>query len=543
MSPFVRPAVIRLGDRFSARSVFLILLGIFTATFAGMPEDPLSELDFQATRSLARGHFVLGDTPEAQALVHAGTDVVLLEDGSSAADRPIGGALASVPLYWLGELAASLLSLIDARHDGGSVQQGEYFAHLLVGWRNAVGAALLGALVVLSSRRVGVGRRHAWLAGLAFGLSTYVWPQARGWSIDVPAALFPFLAFHLLLRAREHFERLLRPERVDLLGIGFALTASVLVRPHLVLPVLFLGVATVITVFAGYRRLAKFALFLRKTWRFGHWADLTWTAVPLFVGVALVLAAPQAFGGALLVAPSNEPFEDVVLLLVSPGRGLLWFAPLVLLAPYGCLVALRRGARTWPIVAVLVVLPIVWSAHPPPRIDHAWGFGPGGLLPALPFLWLFVAVALDKVERIDWLRRVGRGLVVLGLLTSLSGALVDTATYQDLLIQEARGRTAADLHRQTAWDLRAAEPWAHWRILRHRLAGLGESFPSDAIFLAGNTQVLEPHRARDRGFGHVAWVDLHERRGLRPHALLLVALSFFVAGCGAAVRAFDRALP
>ena len=64
------------------------------------------------------------------------------------------------------------------------------------------------------------------LVGLAFVLTTYLWPQARGGGVDVQAAFFLFLAFHLTMRTRERFGRLLRPRRVDLIGAGAALAIS-----------------------------------------------------------------------------------------------------------------------------------------------------------------------------------------------------------------------------------------------------------------------------------------------------------------------------
>lgn len=547
MSPFVRPPVVRLGDRLGAWSVFLLLLGIYSLTCAGTPDDPTSELDFQTTRALAHGTLELADTPEARALRHLGAPledlVVARPDGSVVSARPIGSPVLGIPLYALGALAGRLAPEVEAINAAGLVQKSEFFAHLATGWRDALCAAWLCFLFVSAARRVGVGRRHAWLSGLLLGLATHLWPRAGSWTIEVPAALFLFLAFHLTLRAREHFARLLRPLRADLLGLGASLAAAVLVEPALLFAALAILGAALVSVFAGYRRLARFALFLRKTWRLGHWVDAGWIALPLLAGVGLAAATPADYLGRALLAPSDEVLGDLLLVFVSPGRGLLWVAPLVLFAPLGFQVAFARGARLWPAAALAILGAVVWAAHPPLDPLEPWGFGPGRLLPALPFLWLGVAIGLERVERSALLRRASYGLCALGLVGTLSGVLVDSSSYQDLLVQMTGVRSGSSLYRTAAWDARLAQPWAHWRILRHRLAGLGESFPPERIFFAGGQEPLTPHRERDRGFAHVAWIDLRDRLGASPHPLLLAALVLAGAGCVTAARALDRALP
>ena len=70
MSPFVRRSSVRHTDRVLARSVFLLVLAVYTATFSGMPDLPEGEIAFQSTRALAlRGRLALGGSPEADALV------------------------------------------------------------------------------------------------------------------------------------------------------------------------------------------------------------------------------------------------------------------------------------------------------------------------------------------------------------------------------------------------------------------------------------------------------------------------------------------
>ncbi|MFT5285375.1 MAG: hypothetical protein ACI8TQ_001539 [Planctomycetota bacterium] len=572
MSPFVRLAIVRLGDRICAQSVLLIVLGLMTLSYSGLPDSRIAELDFQTTRSLARLH--AGDlegTPEAERLVLNEDLLWQPNPGQFRSTRPLGGPIASIPFYWLGALFQSGLDELEAKHALSAPSRlSEYAPHMAVGWKNSVLTAFLAWLVVLSARRIGVGRKHAWFSGLVFVLSSFVWPQARGSSIEIQVAFFLFLAFHLLLRARERFERLRRPRRLDLVFIGFSLGMTFLTRPGIWPAILILAVAAVIAVFSGYRVLAKHALFLRQTWRIGHWVDTLWILLPLLVAIALTAVGNQARSGSFFGLPgelspqlSMRSFSDLALSLISPGRGLIWLAPLVLLAPFGIAFGLNRGEKLWPLCVILVGLPILWAAQTPLGADLPWGFGPGRLLAALPFLWLGVAYALDRLSRKVWHRRACHALCAFGLLSSFSGVLVDTGTYQSLIGKLANSELAeltepesdyGERYRTVHWDLGLAEPWASWRILRHRLAVEGENFPAAQIFMleesadedvsvAIGPTLISPETNRNLGFQHMAWIDLNDRLETSPYPGMLFSILLVGLGCIFAIRGLDRALP
>ena len=582
MSPFVRIAAVRSGDSICAQSAFLILLGLLTLSFGGLSDNREAELDYQTTRSLARlNSGNLEGTPEAARLIADDNLLWQPSPGQFRSTRPLGGSIASIPLYWTGVLLATGLENLEARHAKSlPVEQSEYLAHLFVGWKNSLLAAITAWLVVLSARRIGVGRKHAWLSGLVFILCSFVWPQARSSSTEIQVAFFLFLAFHLLLRARERFERLRRPRRTDLAFIGISLGMTFLTRPEIWPAILILNIATVMAIFAGYRGLARHALFLRQTWRIGHWVDSLWMMLPLLFAIALTAVANQArsgsiFGvaGELFAVGSTRPLSDLALSLLAPGRGLLWLAPLVLIAPVGLAYGFRQGGRLWPVCVVLVSVPILWVSQAPLEETESWGFGPGRLLPAMPFLWLGVALALDRLSRKDWTRRWTHALCVFGLITNLSGVLTGSGTYQELMgnafgadsvSASYRAPDSEFLYRKAHWSLGLAEPWASWRILRHRLAGQGEVFPIDTIFLADRSEwtsasegldpdriivnrsespSVEPAKERHRGFRHVAWIDLRDRLQTPLYPGVLISLLLVAAGCIFAIRGLDRALP
>jgi hypothetical protein len=568
MSPFVQPSRVRPCDRALGRGVLLLLLALYTATFTGTPENPDAEVEFQTTSSLVRrGRLDLGGTPEAEALLAAhppgqptrGFGVA--PGGPGREERAygwfgVGQAFSGVPLYLAGAGLARLFPGVQERHAAAPVEgfgRSEYFQHFAVGWRNALLTALTGCLVVLAARRLGAGGRAAFAAGLAYGVATFAWPQARSTLSDVQATFCLFLGFHLLLAARERWTRLRRPPLWRLAGAGAAIGFAVLTRVALAPAAAFLAAVGVLAILSRTRgvrpgwpvaalgafalplALAAVAFFGLNLLRFGD---------PLETGYGVGIAGGGFF--------AERPWAGLAGLLVSPGRGLLWMAPGLLLVPLGVIHARRRGEGFLP----WVVLGVALAVLAPTAFLHGWHgaqtYGPRYALPLLPFAWLLVAQGLDRCAA-----HVGRRLAALavlwsGLLTSLPGVLVDTTTYHELAQAAARIAWPADetagadatqqddeRFQRILWDLRFAAPWAHWRILRRRVADQGEEHPVHEIFYLADDAVLSPGSDRRRGQRHLAWIDLHERLGAPLWPAVVVCLGLLVAGIGFAGRGLD----
>lgn len=564
MSPFLPPSAVRHCDRRLARGLFFVLLALYTAVFTGVPENPDSEVEYQTTSSLARtGSFAIGGTPEGDALLADGHG--LAPGGPGREGRfyswfGTGQAVAGLPFWWVGHGLALLFPSIEEAHRATThygVGRSEYFEHLLVGWRNALLTAMTAWMVVLASRRVGASGRSAFLAGLTYGLATYALPQARSTLNDVQATFSLFLAFHLLLRAREDFARGRTPGPLVVGGIGFALGMAFLTRVAVSLGVGFLGVVAVaVLVRSGkgeprgrtVRRLAWLAVPFLACAGFFLWSNVTRFGDPLETGYGTAFAGGNFFSPLRMVLG----FRD---LLVAPGKGLVFLAPGLLLLPFGIARARSRGEKLWPWtcagVALLVMAPVA-------MIDSwhgAWTYGPRYVLPALPFAWLGVALALDLFASEDRpvARAVALGVVGFGLVTNLPGVLVDYTTHQDLAVQAAAvawpeetrlpGEPDADFEArrfgniQRSWSF--AAPWAHWRIFRHRVSGRGEHFPLRTLFFLDVDDTVTPRHPRAEGMRHVAWLDFRERLGGPIWPAVLLCLALFVCGLVWAARGLE----
>jgi hypothetical protein len=565
----VRPAALQRGDRLAAWSVGLLLLAVYTATFTGLPDVPDAEVEFQSTHALARsGSLALGGTPEAEALIAAGFGVAPggpARPGRWYARYGVGQAVGALPFYRAGSALARLLPELERRHAQDTaygVPRSEYCAHLLVGWRNPLLGALTGFLIVLSARRLGVRRSAAWWCGLSYGLCTFAWPQARSTLSDVQATCLLFLAFLGTLAARESLASSRAPRPVLLMAIGAALAAAVLTRIAVLPVAVVLAIVAWRTLIVGHRSPTGVGSARGLPAGRPLPAQVLQLLLPFGAGLVALAALNQLRFGHVLRSGYEHgvdfatffgypPHRGVWALLTAPGRGLLWMAPGLLLVPLALWQARRSGERLWSRALTAIALAVILPPACMRGWHGAWSYGPRYLLPLLPFAWLGLGLALEWSRRRRLVSAAAAALCVLGSIVQVPAALVDSGTHLDLAMQAARtewpttpgvDEVEMDARRfeDIQWDWRFAAPWAHWRILRQRVAGRAEVFDARELFFLNESALLTPAQPRARGFGHLAWVDLRKRLGgpVWPGVLLcglLWGLGSLVAG-----KAFAR---
>lgn len=522
--------------------MFLLLLALYTACFTGLPDNPDAEVEFQTTSALARNHsFAIGGTPEADQIIRQQFNVV--PGGPGREDRWYswfgpGQALLGLPFYYVGQVVSLLQPGVEELHQTHlryGTPRSEYFEHLVVGWRNPLLTALTAFLLVLTGRRVGMGRSTSWLCGLTYGLCTFAWAQARSTLSDVQATFFLFAAFHAMAYARERFLRLRAPRIAVLMWVGLALGMAFLTRVATAPVVGVLWLAAVMVIRGGHRTIRHF---------FGEWhLPLRKSAGVQVLGLTAPLLACVGFWAWLNYVRFGDPLESgygAVLesgtffsypfglglagLLVSPGKGLLWMAPGLVMLPWGIAHAARERERLWIWVFVFVSVATIVPIALTQTWHGAYTYGPRYLLPLLPFGWLGFGLAVEAVRKKRPVRHLATVACLLGLFVQIPASLVDHMTHQELASVAAREAWpeavgADERERDDArflniqWDWGFAAPGAHWRILRHRLAGLEEEYEVQDLFLFPSTTILTPAETREQGFRHLAWVDFHQRLG------------------------------
>jgi hypothetical protein len=140
-------------------------------------------------------------------------------------------------------------------------------------------------------------------------------------------------------------------------------------------------------------------------------------------------------------------------LLLSPGKSLLLFVPLALLAPWGWVrwaVDGRKREAVW-FAAIslgwLLVHAKWWTWH------GGWSWGPRFLLVIMPFLIVPLGALWTRARR--GVRRLILALAVLGLVVELGGVVINFGDYMMLINDEDK----------VLFNAAFSPVWGHWRML------------------------------------------------------------------------------
>jgi hypothetical protein len=419
----------RPGAKLLAAGVGLIVLGLSLVTGRGaLGGGQDEEIPFLQTANLAAGRgLAFDDAMQAEVARRVAAWQEALPRGRDGRWQPVFGPaqpLACLPLYFLGHIAGGGLPPDQAR--AAAVRWVLGFNPLLT----ALTAALLTAWLLA----LGLEPGWAVAGGLAWFAATPAWPYAKSLLAEPLAALAFAAALLAGWRARG-------TGRVGwALAAGLALAAAMLARPHHIV------LAPVVLALAGRTRrnllAAAVPVALAAMWwvgfnlaRFGRPLDFGY--LPTIQGDFSVWALPVGLLGQLL----------------SPGRGLVWYAPPLLLGFWGWR-ELRRAepALAWAVVAAGGLVLGFYSLRG--NWVASWCWGPRYLVPVLPLLALPAVYGARRAPR-----AVVIGLVAFGLLNALAGLVVYNGLYQDFILRRDGS------FRLLLWDPLWA-PWVgHWRLL------------------------------------------------------------------------------
>lgn len=459
--------MIAYGDVWLTGSTGLILLlslGAAAIISFGRPGAPLSEsAPVWGALTLAGflllltlGRFNTGDA-EAMYQVTLG----LLKDGVPWqhnnrlwAHFGLGQSLVNIPFYWLGVTWASIT--------GGNENQ---LAHFAVSLLNQLITPATALTLFLGARR-----RYSSGVGLAlagtFLLATPAIPYARLAFAEPLSGLLVLIAVLLLWVGPHATPGSTHPSRMTILGIGLCLGFAVLVKPAN-------GIYIPVTMFYLAWSLSKDGtgdMRLRSL--------LSDTLRRIAPGLAVAIAGmlpgvlltgyfnAMRYGSPFITGYENEGFTTPLHvglygLLFSPGKGIIYFAPPVILLPFALVYIWRSGksqlrAETlWFACQAALVFGFhaLWSSW---EGNVAWG--PRFLIPFIPFmLW-----PLGALAQVVWARRVWWALGVAGFLVAVAGTLVDQFYYFDINRVYREGTVEE-------WHMLFTPEWsqivAHWRFI------------------------------------------------------------------------------
>jgi len=453
--------------------VFLVTLGVYVLTANGHLQTLDHEYFYRMARALALEHTVRITPIEGDLQGKVG------KDGRFYPQYAPGFPLVLAPVTALGSALGGPASALRSRYSWYAENDADLGARFLASYANGPITAATAALLTLLVLRLGYAPVPAGLVGLAYGLATPAWPEARSLFAEPLQTLLLLVSLILLLRATPG--RALGGGAVLALAMLVKLT-SVLALPGLLLlpdsrerPLWRRTAATVLVLAPSAAGVVVYAIY--NVLRFGS------------VGTT----GYDTFGGG--VSPLGEPLEGLYGLLLSAGRGIVWYAPPVVAAVL-CFRQFRaaRPALTWALVALV----LVWlGAHAAWRGWHGGeGWGPRYLLPVTPYM--LVPLAAGWKDRA--LRWTTLALVGLGVLVQVPGATTDFMVW---------GRTLE------AYCISRACPSTLARLL----------FDPEGSNLFGQTGLLQDRR------WDLAWVTFG-RTWVAPVTLGLAAA---LLGCGGAL--------
>jgi hypothetical protein len=402
---------------------------------------------FELSRALLSGHI---EVPVGATLTGP--------DGRTYTKNAAGQAVLALPLVALGEGAARASGLDPARQ--------RLAARFVASFFNAIVTAVLLAVFYAGVRRLGVGAFASLAAALMLGFTTPLWVYAKSFMAEPLEALGLFLALIGVSFAGESARSrgIFTPERIAGLGVCIAVSAKLSMLP--------LAIGCMAPIIAAPRRswiAPALGLIVALT---GHAVyDAARFGTPLETGYG-AQATPAAYTTPLLVGLYG--------LLISSGKGVLWFAPVLWLVPSGWR-AMRAAARgggedlrarlglarpagraAWGAAIAAMGALLLYG-----RFQHWAGdgsFGPRYLIPVMPLVFIPVGFALEA-------RRTRRAIAIvlaaLGLLVQLGGV----AIYFGAQMREAgdypytlpldHPRFMSDSH----FNPRFSPIAGHWRLL------------------------------------------------------------------------------
>jgi hypothetical protein len=450
-----------------SRAPWAIALAAFlTVAFTGggriTGTDELTQLDL--ARGLRHGSL---EVPEGA--------TVTGPDGKTYTKNTWGQALLAFPLVALGDLAGHVAGFHGPR--------AELATRFVASFFNAIVTALLLAATYVALRTLRVGPRASLAATVLLGFTTPLWVSAKSFAAEPVEALGLLLAVAGGAQAGAAADPRLERRGAWWAGIGAFLAVFVKLA---VAPVVLASLCAL-----GFRR--------HRAWR-----------VP-FAGLAAALATHLLYNGMRFGNPlstgygnqqSLEAFRTPWLvgvygLLLSSGKGLLWFAPMTWLVPWGVgrMVrarqhsdAARQGEDVrhagWAIVAASAVALIVYGRFQHWAGDGSWG--PRYLVPVLPLAAIAAGFALDGASKLR--KRLAWVLALAGFMVTLGGVGIYFGAEMREVGDYPYTRALDDPHfmESSHWNPRYSPIAVHWRMLARNVS---DHLRGDAPVLAGSGDV------------------------------------------------------
>lgn len=423
--------------------LFILCSSIYLACGRGRIVSADAMTMFAVTKSIVDER-ALSVSPDASGTVRG-------KDGRYYAISGIGKSLANVPFYVCGKL----LAVIYPRYPES------YYCILCVSTLNPLLSALTVALLFVFCRRLGLTERESTKLAAIYGFCTIAFPYAKDDMSEPLAAVLLLSGIYCAYTFRQKGAR----RYAVLAGMALGLAATTRYVLSLASPI-----AT--------------AYFSRKVAaqknRSGTLQGLAFFLLVLIAfAVALACFNYLRFGGVLetgydLAGGGLRGFTfrpaDLLSatagLLVSPGRGLFFYMPILLLALAGFKLFYKvHRDEAMLLAATFVSFLVLQSGYTYWTAGASWG--PRYLLPEIALVIPFLGFAFRlRFFRTTAGKALVTALIVVSFLVQFSAVIVPWERYiAQIAVREYHGERA-----DIVWDISSAQPIVQWREIAEVLS-------------------------------------------------------------------------
>lgn len=342
---------------------------------------------------------------------------------------------------------------------------GNYVAGVCVLILPALLTAATTSLVVLLALRLGSAKQSAYLAGLSYAFGTIALVYSGTFFTEPLLAFLIAISLYLVLGKTNKeiigasiFSGLVILAKPTGLIVGPILSVYLIIKRRSLTLASFPLISTMFFTFIyGVYNFVRFG----NPFSFGQsWIN----NVPSEIASTAAEQNPASIEGALgFLSKFMVPVQGILGLLISPGRGLLWYSPVVILAFVGFRNALKKNRLE--ALLIVVLLSGFLLIHSGSWWVGGWSWGPRYLLPVLPGL-----LALTALMRKRWMNL----LLILTVVGFLVNAPTRIAFYDRYFFEAAEQGIPED---KLLWSFEYA-PFRHGWSMAHRQ--IDDALKSDA---------------------------------------------------------------
>ncbi len=362
-------------DRGIASLIFGFLLACYLLTYTGVIQSSDGLAMFATVESMVRR----GEIDANQLLWMDLQQGSYGPDGELYSRKGLGMPLLAFPLVWFAQVWQSL----------GLAQTALLLNPLLTAWT--------GALIFRAGRRLEWGRTAAMITAFVFGLATMAWPYTQTFFSDPVAAWGLFGAFYGILAYRQTS----RKRYLLLAGLAWGIAYLSRVINLVTLPIYLVLLVTVLvrTIDRPLRPaiLQNLMAVIVHNWR----AFVSFMFPVIGAGIASLwwnfarYGSPWDSGYVEAETFSADWLFGIFGLIMGPARGLIWYAPILILAIPGSIWFWRE--KRWVLYAFLSLTVVFIALYGKWFMWHGgFSWGPRFLVVLLPFLSLLTGPVFER---------------------------------------------------------------------------------------------------------------------------------------------------